>query len=301
MLKRNLIIAVVAIGTMPYVLPVQAQYGDGSPVAGVWSATSVVYTGPDTSWTNASPQPEVLIFNDRHWTSARIGGREPRALLPENPTDDQRLEAFRRLRMSAGWYEVEGAEMTTRTISHWNPNTQARRPKNKSEFKVDGDRMVRTFMNTAGDRKWVVTYERRKEAPATEIDGTWRIREAHFSSPDTSWAHGTDAPGFLTLRGGYYAVSRVSGSEPRDLWPEGGPSDDQRLASARRLRGSAGTFTVSDGELTITPIVHRNPNRMAEPRPFTAPYTIDGDVMWRTFKNEETGREFRWKYERVGS
>ncbi len=301
MLERSLIFAAVAICTIPYALPVQAQDSDGSPVAGVWSATNVAYTGPDTSWTNVSPQPEVLIFNNRHWTSARINGSEPRELLPENPTDDQRLAAFRRVRMSAGWYTVDGAEMTTRIVSHWNPNTQAQRPKYTSGFEVDGDQMVRTFTNTARDRKWVVTYERRKEAPATEIDGTWRIREAHFSSPDTSWAHGVDAPGFLSFHGGYYAVSRVSGPEPRDLWPEGGPTDEQRLASARRVRGSAGTFTVSNGELTLTPIVHRNPNRMAEPEPFTAPYTIDGDVMWRTFKNEENGREFRWKYERVGS
>ena len=45
-------------------------------------------------------------------------------------------------------------------------------------------------------------------------------------------------------------------------------------------------------------IVHGIPNVMADGPTNISTFELDGDVMWRTFTNEDNGNQFRVKFER---
>ena len=132
-----------------------------TPVEGVWKTVEVSFSSADTSYANEFTRPSLLIFTKGHYASLRIGGPdEPRALLPEEPTDEQRLAAQQWVRMSGGTYEVSGSSMTTTVIMHHNPNAMAEGRTDTSTFEVDGDVMTRTLTNEV--RELVVKYERRE-------------------------------------------------------------------------------------------------------------------------------------------
>ncbi len=76
-----------------------------------------------------------------------VRGSEPRETFPEEPTDEQRLAAWRRFRANAGTYEVRGNEIRMKVIVHRNPNLTAEQAERSSTFEVDGDTMVRTLGN----------------------------------------------------------------------------------------------------------------------------------------------------------
>lgn len=265
---------------------------------GVWNDVGVAITTPDSSWASEIALPSVLIFTDGHYAVARINGAEPRELLGDEPTDEELLAAFRRVRMNGGTYQVVGSAMTTTPIVHWNPNAVANATSGTSAFEVEGDMLRRTFTNDDTGSEFVVTYERYDEAAATEVDGVWDDVELQVTGPDSSFSRQIDSPSVIILSRGHFVVARVAGAEPREMWPEDGPTDEQRLAAMRRLRGSGGTFTAADGTITTTPLVHWHPNAMAAAEPGGSAYELDGDVMWRTFTNEETGTETRVKFVR---
>ncbi len=272
-----------------------------SPIDGVWSNVRVDVTTPDSSFTIDIVRPSVLIYEDGHYAAVNIQGQEPREVLPDEATDAQLLAAVGRLRMNGGTFEVDGSTVTGQVITHWNPNAMAEGPTNSFEYEVEGDVLRRTFTNEENGTQFVVISERRAEAPPSEVDGVWDDVQVEVTNPDTSFTNPVPSPAVIIFSRGHYVITRVAGAEPRELWPEEGPpSDEQRLAGMRRLRGEGGTFTLEDGNLVTRPMVHRIPNVVQEGQTATRAYEVSGDTMTWVFTNEEAGSQTRVTFRRRG-
>ena len=122
-----------------------------SAVEGAWKLVHVTTAEGDFD----SPQPSILLFTAGHYAAVSVRGTEPRETFPEEPTDEQRLAAWRRFFASAGTYEVSGNEIHTKVIVTRSPNLTAEQAERSSTFEVDGDTMVRTLSSGV-----VVTYTR---------------------------------------------------------------------------------------------------------------------------------------------
>ena len=145
-----LIVLMVTVGSFLAFRP--ATTTDATAVEGVWKAVHVTITGDEGTQENEFTQPNLHIYTAKHYASMRIGGvdQEPREMLPEDPTDEQLLAAWRPLFANAGTYEVKGNEIHTKMIVAKSPNATAEQSENSTPFEVDGDTMYRTFTNDAG-------------------------------------------------------------------------------------------------------------------------------------------------------
>ncbi len=144
-----LLVPVVAAGSFLAFRPTMTT--QVSAVEGVWKQVHVTTATGDFDTT----QPSILLFTAGHYAALTGRGTEPRETFPEEPTDEQRLAAWRRFFANAGTYEVHGNEIHTKVIVARNPNLTAEQAEGSSTFEVDGDTMVRTFSNGV-----VVTYTR---------------------------------------------------------------------------------------------------------------------------------------------
>ncbi len=102
---------------------------------GAWKVTEVSFESPDTSWTDADPQPSLYIFAKQdysimHVPSGPDGSSQPRELFSgdepivgsSEPTDAEKLAAYDSFIANSGTYEVSGSTLTTRPIVAKNPN-----------------------------------------------------------------------------------------------------------------------------------------------------------------------------------
>ncbi len=117
-MPRSLLTALAVVIFMP--LTAQAQ---SSALQGAWTITEVSVSTPDTSWTEANPQPGLYIFLEPHYSTLIVRGSEPRELLSDDPTDAERLAAFGRpFIANSGTYEVSGTTLTVRPLVAKVPN-----------------------------------------------------------------------------------------------------------------------------------------------------------------------------------
>ena len=134
-----LLVLVVAAGSFLAFRPTMTT--EVTAVEGVWKLVHVTTAEGDFD----SPQPSILLFTAGHYAAVSVRGTEPRETFPEEPTDEQRLAAWRRFFASAGTYEVSGNEIHTKVIVARSPNLTAEQAERSSTFEVDGDTMVRTL------------------------------------------------------------------------------------------------------------------------------------------------------------
>ncbi len=143
-----LLVLVVAAGSFLAFRPMTTEV---TAVEGVWKSVHVTTATADFDAT----QPSILLFTAGHYAALTVRGTEPRETFPEEPTDEQRLAAWRRFFANAGTYEISGNEIHMKVIVARNPNATAEQAELRSTFELDGDTMVRTFSNGV-----VVTYTR---------------------------------------------------------------------------------------------------------------------------------------------
>ena len=148
---RRLTLLLVLVAAAGSFLAFRPMTTEVTAVEGVWKLVHVTTAEGDFD----SPQPSILLFTAAHYAIVSVRGTEPRETLPEEPTDEQLLAAWRRFRASAGTYEVRGNEIHQKVIVHRNPNLTAEQAERSATFEVDGDTMVRTLSSGV-----VVTYTR---------------------------------------------------------------------------------------------------------------------------------------------
>ena len=149
---RRLILLLVLVVAGGSFLAFRPMTTEDTAVEGVWKTVHVTTAEGDFDRTQV---PSILIFTAGHYASVAVRGTEPRETFPEEPTDAQRLAAWRPFFASAGTYEVSGNEIHTKVIVARNPNATAEQLEHSSTFEVDGDTMVETL-----DTGLVITYTR---------------------------------------------------------------------------------------------------------------------------------------------
>ena len=110
--------------------------------------------------------------------------------------------------------------------------------------------------------------------------GAWRITEVSVTSPDTTWTSKNPQPGLYIFSDRHFSNLLVSGTEDRTPFTDE-TTDEEELAAYQRFIGDAGTYEVSDTELTTHNIVAQDPNFMNGG--FTYRYTVRGDSLVLTF------------------
>jgi hypothetical protein len=160
-MRRLIPLIVLAVAAASFVAFRPAATIDASAVEGAWKTVHVTATNDEGTTETEITQPSLTIFTGGYWASFRIGGgQEPREMFPEDPTDEQRLEAFQRYNANAGTYEVKGYEIHTKLLMHRNPNAMAAQNENISTFEMDGDALVRVFTNPNNGNSFRVRYDR---------------------------------------------------------------------------------------------------------------------------------------------
>ena len=160
---RRFIVPAVALALVAVVMafrPAPDETFSASALEGAWTAVQVHAVLQDTTWTRDEERPNMLLFAGGHYASMRIRGEGARAELPEDATDEQRLEAWGRFQASSGSYSVSGSTISSKTLLAKNPNAMG--DDWDSEFKMDGEKLVRVFSNSESGNSWTVTYKRMK-------------------------------------------------------------------------------------------------------------------------------------------
>ena len=139
-MPRSLLTALAVVIFMP--LTAQAQ---SSALQGAWTITEVSVSTPDTSWTEANPQPGLYIFLEPHYSTLIVEGSEPRELFAgDEPTDAEKLAAYTPFIANSGTYEVSGTTLTVRPLVAKVPNAMSDNSFTYT-YRVEGDTLRLTL------------------------------------------------------------------------------------------------------------------------------------------------------------
>ncbi len=140
-MPRSLLTALAVVIFMP--LTAQAQ---SSALQGAWTITEVSVSTPDTSWTEANPQPGLYIFLQRHYRTVFLLGRK---VSLDDPTDAERLGAFGPFVVNSGAYEVSGGPtLTIQPLVALYPNAISDTSEYTYTHRVEGD-ILRVTLSAA--------------------------------------------------------------------------------------------------------------------------------------------------------
>src|ERR1700722_2052343 len=113
----------------------------------------------------------------------------------------------------------------------------------------------------------------------TPLTGTWRITEAKFTGPNARTVN-SPQPGLLMFTGNYYSRVLITSDQPRS------PIKDQTKAAAAELLATwgpfnvaSGTYEVSGSNLTVHPIVAKNPQVMAPGAVLVYSFKVAGNLL----------------------
>ena len=124
-------------------------------------------------------------------------------------------------------------------------------------------------------------------ARAQDITGVWKPVEVFVGAGVDSGSH-VSQPGLVIYTKSYFASVRLQGLAPRPV-VQGTPSDHQRVMMWQPFVAFAGTYTIHDSLLSITPSVAKNPDEMAG-RALTFKVRVVADSMWVYFGEAGVGR-----------
>lgn len=123
-------------------VPSAALAQDESPVMGAWLLESI--TAPDG--TERMQHPGIFLYTGTHYSAMFVIGDEARTDLSEEPSDAERLAAWRPFVANSGRYEIAGDQLTTRAFVAKSPNYMHAFPDNATTFTfaVEGDELTLT-------------------------------------------------------------------------------------------------------------------------------------------------------------
>ena len=118
-----------------------------SPLEGAWTVASIHVTGPDSA-DNATVQPSLFVFGEKHYSMMRVTGNQPRALAAtNNPTDAEKLAAYNSFIANSGTYEVADSTLTIHPVVARSPNYMG--GSDIYHFRISGDTLW--LSNTGAD------------------------------------------------------------------------------------------------------------------------------------------------------
>ena len=122
-----------------------AQRGSSPSIVGVWRVSERTITGPEAR-NITSPQPGFRIFTQHYYSVTEVDSDTPRPDLPPEGqrSDKQYVDAFDPFTARAGTYEINGNEITTRSIVDKSPNAMRAGNFITFTFMIEGDTLTIT-------------------------------------------------------------------------------------------------------------------------------------------------------------
>jgi hypothetical protein len=135
----------------------------------------------------------------------------------------------------------------------------------------------------------VIAVAQSKPSPSP-LRGVWRVTEVTTTGPTAS-TNTSPQPGLYIFTDRHYSIVRIGSDQPRpDL-----PTDIEK-ATAAELRAvwgpfvsNAGTYEVSGGNVTMRPIVAKNPAVMSAGASNVSSFKVDGKTLWLTGVRNQSG------------
>src|SRR5918993_2496960 len=170
--------------------------------------------------------------------------------------------------------------------------------------------LVSTVLLIAGLVADVTSTEQRPKAPVTDgtvsrsaLEGVWRILEQSSRAPGADWIVPT--PPYVSVyifTPTYYSYMFAPGAGPRRLFAGGPnqPSEAEKIAAYDSIVAGSGTYILEGTALTMTAILHKNPNEMTG-EPLRYSVEIAGNRLRMTIANPPfaPGRERRTLLTRI--
>jgi hypothetical protein len=123
------------------------------PLEGAWSITSIRVTGPDSA-ANATVQPSLYLFGDKHYSMMRVTGNQPRTLAAtDSDTDAEKLASYNSFIANTGTYEVADSTLTIHPVVARSPNYMSG-GSDIYHFRVGGDTLW--LSNTGADIRTMI-------------------------------------------------------------------------------------------------------------------------------------------------
>lgn len=113
-----------------------------------------------------------------------------------------------------------------------------------------------------------------------DITGVWKPVEVFVTAGVDSGPH-VSQPGLVIYTKSYFASVRLQGLTPRPV-VKGNPSDHERVMMWGPFVAFAGTYTINDSLLSITPSIAKNPDEMVG-NTLTFKVRVVADSMWVYF------------------
>lgn len=271
---------------------------------GVWQRAEVqLDAGPDTGVHLLDVQPSVYIFSRSHYAIAAVEGFAPRPYLGEGATDAEKGAALVPYTGEMGTYAQEGGKLKLSPLVTKDPAEMGGVA--TREFDVTWDEIdvwlttktpdgvtARIRLTRVDDDVRLATMAARR------LVGVWRRAEMVVGSSTDAGTHIDDAqPGFYIFSPRSFVGTYVSTFAPRP--PLGKkPSDEAMAQNYESFVSFAGTYTLKDDELVLTPVATLNPNNMRG-RPYqTIDVKWEGEDVWFIYTNS-VGTQNRTRLVRV--
>jgi hypothetical protein len=120
------------------------------------------------------------------------------------------------------------------------------------------------------------------EAQAARIQGAWRPDQVVYTGPNARTVS-SPQPGMYIFGARHYARVEVTSDGPRPAPADYATATADELRAVWNPFGSnAGTYEVSGSEVTVRPIVAKNPEVMAPDFFAVFAFRIQGDTLWLT-------------------
>jgi len=121
---------------------------------------------------------------------------------------------------------------------------------------------------------------------AHPLVGVWKVAEieAPQGEKDTN-----PQPTLYIFTARHYSHVSVTSSSPRPNYTGPNVTDAQRVAMWQPFSATAGTYEVSGSDLTIRPIVAKNPGFMASRGFFTFEFSLEGPDVWLRASRDAAG------------
>jgi hypothetical protein len=152
-------------------------------------------------------------------------------------------------------------------------------------------------------REAAQTAQTAQTAAGGGIRGVWRVTEFASRVPGAQWeTRGTPYVSQYVFTEKHYSYMYVPGSNPRRMFAgdPNNPTDVEKVEAYNSLVAATGTYSLSGQALTLSALVHKNPNEMGEV-PLTYAVELDGDTLQLVIANPPfmPGREWRTVLTRV--
>jgi len=136
----------------------EADEPAASPLEGAWRLVARHVIAADGTTTDDTPQENLFLFTENHYSIAYASGDERFPLFSErwNPTETEKADRFSSMVVNTGTYELTGSKLVTRPLFALVPgyiNGEA-----EIDYELSGDTLTLTYVNIVSSEGVQISY-----------------------------------------------------------------------------------------------------------------------------------------------